>query len=137
MKNLITICLMVCVVVSLGFVSGCLEVTGDKGTDTAILGGVGGAVLGQVLGRDTKSTLIGAGIGALGGYVIGEGQETKEQMAELRANQNIEMVVIENSNGSTSTIILRKDGYGGYIGPKGERYNSMPSKEQLKQVYGF
>ena len=134
-KLIISICLVICVLLS--FVSGCFEVTGDKGVDTAILGGLGGAGVGQLLGRDTKSTLIGAGIGALGGYIIGEGQKTKDEIAALRAGQDIEMVAIENSNGSTSTIILRKDGYGGYIGPRGERYNSMPSKEQLKQVYGF
>ncbi|MEK6935482.1 MAG: YMGG-like glycine zipper-containing protein [Nanoarchaeota archaeon] len=137
MKNLITICLMFCVVASLGFVSGCIEMTGNKGVDTGIVGGGVGALAGQLIGRNTKSTLIGAGIGALGGYIIGEGQKTKEEMAELRAQQNIEMVVIQNTNGSTSTVILRKDGYGGYIGPRGERYNSMPTQEQLRQVYGM
>lgn len=34
-------------------------------TSTAALGAAGGAVAGQIIGHDTKSTLIGAGIGAV------------------------------------------------------------------------
>ncbi|MBO8415392.1 MAG: hypothetical protein IAB19_03300 [Proteobacteria bacterium] len=34
-------------------------------TSTAVLGGVGGAAAGQIIGHDTKSTIIGAGIGAV------------------------------------------------------------------------
>jgi osmotically inducible lipoprotein OsmB len=49
-------------------------------TDTqkgAAVGGAIGAIGGQIIGRDTTSTLIGAGVGALGGALINDaiGQE--------------------------------------------------------------
>lgn len=37
----------------------------------ALIGGAGGALVGQAIGRDTKSTLIGAGAGALLGAAVG------------------------------------------------------------------
>ncbi|WP_217909446.1 YMGG-like glycine zipper-containing protein [Desulfosediminicola flagellatus] len=38
----------------------------------AVRGGAVGAVAGQAIGRDTKSTLIGAGAGALGGALLND-----------------------------------------------------------------
>lgn len=46
--------------------AGCT--TAEQG---AVVGGLGGAAVGQLAGGDTKSTLIGAGAGAIGGYLIG------------------------------------------------------------------
>ncbi|MHB0946409.1 MAG: hypothetical protein ACYC3B_04510 [Sedimentisphaerales bacterium] len=40
-----------------------------------------------------------------------------------------------NSSGSEIVVILTKDG-SEFIGPKGERYSSMPTEEQLKLIYG-
>ena len=130
----ITICFIV--VAGSLFSAGC-QVTGDKQADAAITGAGVGALAGQLIGGNTKGTLIGAGIGALGGAVIGGQQKTNDRVNQIEAQQNTEIVVIENTNGSKSTVTLRKDGYGGYIGPRGEQYTSMPTKEQLRQVYGF
>ncbi len=49
--------------------AGCMPYAtpGERG---AMSGAAVGAVAGQALGRNTKSTLIGAGAGALGGAVI-------------------------------------------------------------------
>ena len=52
---------------ALGGLSACT--TTEKG---AIGGAAAGAIAGQLIGGDTKATLIGAGIGAVGGAVAGE-----------------------------------------------------------------
>jgi hypothetical protein len=43
---------------------------------------------------------------------------------------------ITNSNGSKTSVKLRKSGPG-YLGPRGEWYPSMPTNKQLRVVYGF
>lgn len=45
-------------------------------------------------------------------------------------------VWITNSNGSQTSVKLKKSGPG-YLGPRGEWYRSMPTNEQLRMVYGF
>jgi hypothetical protein len=45
-------------------------------------------------------------------------------------------VWITNSNGSQTSVSLRKSGPG-FIGPRGEWYPTMPTNEQLRVVYGF
>jgi len=50
----------------LSFFAGCQT---KRQTNTTIGAGVG-AVAGQVIGRDTGSTLIGAGVGAAAGYLL-------------------------------------------------------------------
>ena len=48
-----------------------------------------------------------------------------------------ESVWVRNSNDSQTLVELRRAGNGRYIGPKGEYYESFPSNEQLRQIYGF
>ena len=60
--------------------------TGRYNTQKGALGGAGlGAIAGQIIGRDTQSTLIGAGAGALIGAVVGNAQDQKDQ--ETRDNR--------------------------------------------------
>jgi outer membrane protein OmpA-like peptidoglycan-associated protein len=60
--------------------TGCATATPEqKGAGT---GAVIGAVAGQILGRDAKSTAIGAGLGALGGYVWSKNMEDKKRAME-------------------------------------------------------
>jgi hypothetical protein len=66
-KSLITILIVVAVSLGLLFTGGC-ESDAQTG---ALAGTVIGAGAGQAIGRDTESTLIGAGVGAIGGYIIG------------------------------------------------------------------
>jgi len=49
--------------------AGCMPyaTSGERG---AVGGAAAGALVGQAIGRNTSSTLIGAGVGALGGAVI-------------------------------------------------------------------
>ena len=60
--------------------TGCATATQEqKGAGT---GAVIGAVAGQILGRDSKSTAIGAGLGALGGYIWSKQMEDKKRAME-------------------------------------------------------
>lgn len=42
----------------------------SAGTKGAVIGGLGGALVGNAIGHDTKGTLIGAGVGAVAGHQI-------------------------------------------------------------------
>ncbi len=104
------------------------------------LGGLIGAGVGQLAGRDSESTLLGAGIGAGVGYIIGNEQDKKEEkartQAQIRNQLNTEIIWIKNTNNSKTPVKLRKEGPG-YLGPRGEYYESMPTEAQLQDVYGF
>ncbi len=116
-------------------VSGCES---DAQTGAGI-GALAGAGIGQLAGRDTEATLIGAAIGAGAGYIIGNEQDKKKQKAEME-NQadDVDTVIVNvvNSNGSVTPVKLRRKGTG-YVGPKDEYYETLPTSEQLKPAYGF
>jgi len=139
-KSLITILMAVSVGLGLAFMPGCES---SAQTDALIGTGVG-ALAGQAIGKDTKSTLIGAAVGGGAGYVVGNEQDKKKAKAETQAELNSirqEMstvtINITNANGSITPVTLRKQGVG-YLGPKGEYYNSLPTEEQLRQAgYGL
>ena len=135
-KGLVTILMVVAVSVGLAFMVGCES---DAQTGAAI-GSLAGAGIGQLAGGDTESTLIGAAVGGGAGYMIGaEGdkKKTKAEIDALRQEMNIITVNVTNSNGSITPVRLAKQGVG-YVGPRGEYYNSLPTEEQLKQAgYGF
>lgn len=107
--------------------------------NVALLGTAIGAGIGALAAGNTEGALIGAAIGGGAGYAIGDESDkrkTRQEIASVRAEQNIVTVWIANSNGSQTPVKLRKDGPG-YIGPRQERYSSMPTQEQLKPVYGY
>jgi len=74
-RNLVTILLAVIVCLGLIVVSGC-ESDAQTG---ALIGTAAGAGVGQAIGRDTESTLIGAGVGAVGGYIVGNESDKKKK----------------------------------------------------------
>jgi len=139
-KGFGTILTVVVVSLGLALVTGC-ESDAQTG---ALIGTAAGAGIGQAIGHDTESTLIGAGVGAAGGYMIGSEQdkkkaraETKAEMDSLRQEMNVVTINVTNSNGSITPVRLRKQGVV-YIGPRGETYTTLPTEEQLKQAgYGF
>jgi YMGG-like Gly-zipper len=52
--------------------AGCAQTEGQqRATTGALVGGAGGALVGQAIGGNTKSTVIGAASGALLGAVVG------------------------------------------------------------------
>ncbi len=120
----------------------CLVVFAGCGSDAQTGAGVGalaGAGIGQLAGRHTESTLIGAAVGAGAGYIIGNEQDKKKQKAEME-NQAAEIdtvtVNVTNSNGSVIPVKLKRQGVG-YVGPRGEYYETLPTSEQLRPIYGF
>jgi uncharacterized protein YcfJ len=142
LKNVIFGLLTIAVVIS----AGC-DTAGKSGT---LIGAGGGALAGQAIGGNTEGTLIGAGVGAIGGYIIGNEMDksnAKKQQASAptpapsystpASDSNTVTIWLNNSNGSQTAVKLTRNGDGSYTGPKGERYPTMPTEQQLKQVYGM
>jgi outer membrane protein OmpA-like peptidoglycan-associated protein len=61
--------------------TGCATATPEQ--QGAGTGALIGAVAGQVLGRDAKSSAIGAGLGAVGGYIWSKNMEDKKRAMEV------------------------------------------------------
>jgi len=135
-KRLVTRIIVFALVFIAVWVSGCQS---DAQTG-ALIGGAAGAGIGQLAGKDTKSTLIGAAVGTGAGYMLGnetDKKKTKAEMEGIRQEMNNVTVNVTNSNGSITPVTLKKQGVG-YTGPKGEYYNILPTSEQLRQAgYGF
>jgi uncharacterized protein YcfJ len=134
-KSLITIVIVAGVSLCLVFASGCES---DAQTGAAI-GALAGAGIGQLAGGNTGATLIGAAVGGGAGYMIGNEQDKKKAAGErdkLREEMNTVMVKVTNSNGSIIQVPLKKQGIG-YVGPRGEYYDKLPTEDQLRPVYGF
>jgi len=73
----------------------------------ALIGAVSGALIGQAAGKDTKSTLIGAGVGAAGGAGIGYYMDRQEQ-AMRDALASVEGVNIVR-DGDVMYVTFRSD----------------------------
>jgi len=143
-KTSVTIILIVSLLLNL---CGCCsenQSNGDNGLKLSPIYGaaLGGALIGGIIGYQSDET--GEGV-AVGAAVLGVG-EFLRQVDELARKEREhededeceEPVVIEihNSNGSITPVKLKKEG-SAYIGPKGERYEELPTAEQLKPVYGL
>jgi uncharacterized protein YcfJ len=134
-KDIVTTLIMVLIGLMLIFITGC-ENDAQSG---AALGALAGAGIGQIAGRNTESTLIGAAVGGTAGYILGNEGDKKKSQAErayLRQQTDYVAVNITNSNGSVSQVRLKKQGVG-YVGTRGEYYNHLPTEDQLRPVYGF
>jgi outer membrane protein OmpA-like peptidoglycan-associated protein len=89
------------------FLAGCAPPQNKQEQGTRIgvgAGAAGGALLGQLIGGNTKSTLIGAGVGALAGGVIGNqvGKSMDEQEAAMRR----ELASVEAANIQRNADVL-------------------------------
>lgn len=103
---------------------------------------LGGALIGGIIGHQSDETKEGVAVGAV---VLGVGEllsqldemarEEKEHEDEDECNEPV-VIEIHNSNGSITPVKLKRDGTA-YIGPKGERYEELPTEEQLKPIYGL
>ncbi len=118
---------------------GC-ESEAGKGAGLGTLAGGGiGAIIGNQSGKTVEGALIGGAVGGGAGYIIGSEKDKKKTQAEignLRQEMNTVTVNIKNSNGSVSQVTLGKQGVG-YVGPRGEFYDHLPTSEELKPIYGF
>ena len=62
-----------------GTTSNTTQKTGiSKAAKGAIIGGVGGAAAGAVIGRNAKGAIIGGAVGAAGGYIIGRKKDRND-----------------------------------------------------------
>jgi len=104
----------------------------------ALVGGVVGGVIGYQSGEALAGALIGAGVLGTGETLRQADRLAERQEKEKCPERGEEKIVFEvtNSNGSITPVELKRKGCA-YIGPNGERYDKMPSEEQLRQVYGF
>ena len=136
MTKLVFIATLMAVVAVAGvFVVGC-ETQGQSG---ALIGSGIGAGVGALAGRSAESTLIGAAVGGGAGYIVGNEADKKkqqEEMQSLREQANSEIINIHNSNGSISQVRVTRSGTG-WVGPRGEWYDHLPTESELKPVYGF
>lgn len=141
-----TVVILLVVSLVLGLCGCCSEnqSDGDNGLKLSPIYGavLGGALIGGIVGHQSDET--GEGV-AIGAAVFGVGEllrQTDELARKERKHEEKdeceEQVVIEihNSNGSITPVKLRKDG-SAFIGPKGERYEELPTEEQLKPIYGL
>jgi hypothetical protein len=134
-RKIMTILTVSVVGIVLVFAAGC-ESDAQTGT---LIGAAAGAGIGQLAGRSTEATLIGAAVGGGTGYIIGNEGDKKKAAAEsqsIRQEMNTIMVNVTNSNGSVIQVPLRRQGVG-YVGPRGEYYDNLPTEDQLRPIYGF
>jgi len=71
-KRVVTLCMLISVAVLFG---GCA--TSTPAQRGAAGGAAVGALTGQIVGKNTKSTMIGAGVGALGGALLNDAQSQR------------------------------------------------------------
>jgi len=121
--------------------SDCRFICWDVPLDSISCAAAGGAIVGGIIGYQSDETgegiAVGAaicGVGQLLEEIDRESKKREDKHEEERAEQVI--VEIHNSNGSITPVKLKKKG-GAYVGPKGERYDALPTEEQLKPIYGL
>ena len=144
-------------VIALVLNSGCGEGMKMKPIyNSAFVGGIVGAIVGNQVDRQGEGIAIGASIAALGELLKQMDEHPKprtQQVSQTRTTQtqpaqaiqrppvgnNIRetyTIQIHNDNGSITPVEIRKEG-NIYVGPTGERYQKLPTEEQLKPFYGL
>jgi hypothetical protein len=123
--------------------------------NSAIVGGVVGAIVGHQYDKMGQGIAIGAGVAALGEVLrqIDEHPDPpRPPKVQVRVQppsppspprppvrENIRetfVVQIHNDNGSVTPVEIRKQG-DKYIGPTGEQYDKLPTEQDLKPFYGL
>ncbi len=80
---MMTVCKGIVLVLGIAFLTSACQTTPAQ--DGAMWGGAIGAAAGQIIGGDTKATLIGAGVGALGGAIVNDARVDAEQRTRNEA----------------------------------------------------
>jgi hypothetical protein len=128
--------------VVLGLCCGCNEGNSNLKLNPLYTHTLTGALIGGIVGHQSEEPGEGAAVGAVIFGVaellhqIDEAAE-KEEECEDEDEQAEEVVTrVRNSDGSVTPVVLRKQGWT-YIGPNGERYEQLPTEEQLRPIYGL
>ena len=98
--------------------------------------GLKGGAVGGLVGAATGNVGAGIAIGAATGIVGGAIKRDKDRSAAERAVNATRTVNVVNGNGSFSPVNLVLV-QGGWQGPKGEIYPTLPTADQLKSTYGI
>jgi len=144
--------------VALIFSTGCGEGMKYKPIyNSAIIGAAIGGIVGYQSDETGEGVAIGASLFALGEILhqiddnpkprrqTQQQNQTQTQTQPAKVSQKppvresikeTYIIQIHNDNGSITPIEIRKEG-NGYVGPAGERYESLPTEEQLKPFYGL
>ncbi len=141
--------LIIAMLVIAMFGSGCASDNYQRNQDAynmsiggALIGGGLAAILAhnaQGLGDDAALLIpAGAGIGGGAGYYVGSKLDANRAFTNAAmAQANSTTVVIKVSNGATFPVTFVRGPGGGWIGPRGERYDNLPSEAQVGAIYGF
>jgi hypothetical protein len=70
-------------------------------------------------------------------YGLGVGQAPPVALEPAPAGENERTVWIANPNGSKTPVVLARGDDGGWIGPYGEIYDTLPDADQLRPIYGL
>jgi hypothetical protein len=141
MKRLVPLILIVTLVAGLG---GCCCQNSSNKCDglklhpifqQAIIGAIIGGIIGHQSNEDGEGAAVGAAVLGVAELLSQTDQQCKARERARKASEQV-VVEIHNSNGSTTPVRLKKKD-GVYIGPKGERYDHLPTEEQLKPLYGL
>jgi hypothetical protein len=144
-KKTVTITTIVSLALSL---CGCCSENCNEAKDSLELSKIyqaalGGALIGGIIGYQSDETGEGVAVGATlfsVGELLRQTDELARKEKEHREHEDEcdEQVIIEihNSNGSITPVKIKRENYH-FIGPKGERYDQMPTEEQLKPIYGL
>lgn len=97
---------MLVMALALIFLISCASIRSERYNTqrVAIMGAGVGALAGQVLGNDAESTLIGAGVGTLLGAIVGNAIDQQHQAVREAALTNKRVVYYANNNHAIEAI---------------------------------
>jgi len=107
----------------------------------ALLGALIGGIVGYQSDEPGEGAAVGAaifGVGSLLSEMDHANKGHEQHSPSMHEDECLEKVIVDihNDNGSITPVTLKKKG-DSYIGPKGERYDELPTEEQLKPIYGL
>ncbi|MHC4558780.1 MAG: hypothetical protein ACYTFW_18105 [Planctomycetota bacterium] len=109
---------------------------------SAICGAIIGGIVGYQSGEEGEGAAIGAALFGVGEFLnqtdkLNEERECEDEDDDDDPDEEGEevVVIIRGKNGSIFPVELKKRDFT-YIGPKGEKYEHLPTEEQLRAVYG-
>jgi hypothetical protein len=145
-KELLCISLAVTIIIS---ASGCSSGKGPGSHifNAAVIGGVVGGIVGHQSDETEAGIAVGATLFGVGAALAEMDKQhhppSKEAHEGISDNKQHEesiretyIIEIHNSNGSVTPVKIRRKG-SVYIGPNNERYDELPTEEQLRPVYGL
>ena len=122
MKQFATLLLVIC---SAFLLMSCANSGLSKGSQGAIGGGAAGALIGQAIGHNTEATLIGAAVGGLLGYIVGNEMDKYD-------HQQLNHVYERGVSGTTSSWVNPDNGNQYQVTPQ-PAYTS-PSNQNCRQA---